>query len=83
MDTFIKNQSKFFKKNWRFILFIIYLLSPVDLIPDVVAGAGLLDDLLFFIYVLLEKRKKAVIPKSSAKSADSSAEAVEGEIVKY
>ncbi len=83
MDIFIKNQSKFFKKNWKFILFIIYLLSPVDIIPDVVAGAGLLDDLLFFIYVLLEKRKKPVIPQNSAKSSDSSAEAVEGEIVKY
>lgn len=36
--------KKFFKKYWLFLIAIIYILIPIDLIPDVIPFFGGLDD---------------------------------------
>lgn len=52
----------FFKKYWLFIVAIIYILIPVDLIPDVIPFFGGLDDstlvILGVIREYLQNRKK-------------------------
>jgi uncharacterized membrane protein YkvA (DUF1232 family) len=36
----------FLKQNWVLVLSLIYILSPIDLIPgDMVTGIGLIDDI--------------------------------------
>jgi uncharacterized membrane protein YkvA (DUF1232 family) len=36
----------FFKHNWILIISLIYILSPIDLIPgDLATGIGLIDDI--------------------------------------
>ena len=40
----MKNIKKFFKENWLIILAIIYLIWPIDIIPDIVPVAGQTDD---------------------------------------
>jgi uncharacterized membrane protein YkvA (DUF1232 family) len=36
----------FLKENWVYVLSLIYIISPIDLIPgDLVTGVGLIDDL--------------------------------------
>jgi uncharacterized membrane protein YkvA (DUF1232 family) len=46
--------TKFLKKNWLLILSLIYILSPIDLIPEAFLGPlGLIDDAgLLFILIL-------------------------------
>ncbi len=40
-----KNIKKsFLQKKWPFLLVILYVLSPIDLIPDFVAPLGSVDD---------------------------------------
>lgn len=52
----------FFKKYWLFLLAIIYILIPVDLIPDVIPFMGGLDDstlvILGVIREYIQNRKK-------------------------
>lgn len=36
--------KNFLKENWLLILGIIYLIMPIDLVPDVVPVAGAVDD---------------------------------------
>lgn len=54
--------KKFIKKYWLFIVAIIYILIPVDLIPDVIPFMGGLDDstlvILGVIREYLQNRKK-------------------------
>ncbi len=54
--------KKFFKKYWLFILAIIYILIPTDLIPDVIPFMGGLDDstlvILGVIREYIQNRKK-------------------------
>lgn len=50
-----KDKSKAF---WIMALMALYVLSPVDIIPDVAPGIGNLDDLL----VMLFASKKAYAP---------------------
>jgi uncharacterized membrane protein YkvA (DUF1232 family) len=36
----------FLKENWVLVLSLIYIISPIDLIPgDIATGIGLIDDL--------------------------------------
>ncbi len=35
---------KFLRKNWLIILSAIYIVSPIDIIPDFLIGFGLADD---------------------------------------
>ena len=38
--------KQFFKENWVLILSLIYIISPIDIIPgDMATGIGLIDDL--------------------------------------
>jgi uncharacterized membrane protein YkvA (DUF1232 family) len=48
----IKN---FFKKHWTDILVILYLLMPLDIIPDSIPLLGNVDDVLFLILDLVRK----------------------------
>lgn len=54
--------KKFIKKYWLFIVAIIYILVPVDLIPDVIPFMGGLDDstlvILGVIREYIQNRKK-------------------------
>lgn len=50
-----------FKEKWWLILVLIYIISPIDLIPFPVLGFSILDDLvvgLFTLYVLDSKLTK-------------------------
>lgn len=55
----------FFKNSWLFILGIIYLLLPIDLIPDITPIFGTFDDSTLIIlglikqYIDFKKRKKS------------------------
>ena len=40
------------------ILFVIYAISPIDLIPDPVLGFGIVDDLVLMTYVLNKLSEK-------------------------
>lgn len=45
---------KFIRKNWLLILSLIYLVSPINIIPDFVAGPlGLIDDVGIVLFLLL------------------------------
>ncbi len=49
------------KEKWWIIIPLIYILSPVDLIPMPILGFSVLDDLLMFVYlmsIVSEKTKK-------------------------
>ena len=55
----------FLKQNWVLVLSLIYILSPIDLIPgDMVTGIGLIDDIVVlagtsiyaFVKFLLEEK---------------------------
>lgn len=58
----------FLKQNWILVLSLIYILSPIDLIPgDMVTGIGLIDDIAVLFgttiyavvrYVIEEKKSK-------------------------
>jgi len=48
--------KQFFKENWVLVLSLIYIISPIDIIPgDMATGIGLIDDLgvLLFTFVYL------------------------------
>lgn len=45
----------FFKKNWIYFVAILYILLPVDLIPDVVPVLGGVDDSAVVILGLIKQ----------------------------
>ncbi|NLE30936.1 DUF1232 domain-containing protein [Candidatus Dojkabacteria bacterium] len=47
--------KKFIEKYWLFILSIIYIILPVDLIPDVIPFLGGLDDSALVILSLVKQ----------------------------
>lgn len=47
--------KKFLEKYWLFILSIIYIILPVDLIPDVIPFLGGLDDSTLVILGLVKQ----------------------------
>lgn len=57
---------RYIKENWVIILSLIYILSPIDFIPEILVGPlGLIDDLgvvlfliLFAFYREYNRRKK-------------------------
>jgi uncharacterized membrane protein YkvA (DUF1232 family) len=67
--------KKFIKENWLLIFAIIYLLSPIDLIPDIIPLFGMGDDASLVIIELIRR----IITNKNKKS--SSKEIIEGEIV--
>ena len=50
-----KTPKKFLTKNILLIIAIIYLLLPIDLIPDRIPFFGNLDDAIFFVIALINK----------------------------
>ena len=61
------NMRRFFKDNWALLLAMLYVLVPIDILPDFLPGLGWTDDLgalvLAFVIKFLqhlqrEKQKK-------------------------
>lgn len=75
------NTSKtFLKKNILLIIAVIYLLLPIDLIPDRLPLVGNLDDATLFVIALIRKYiewKKHVVREDVKKD-----QVQEGEIVR-
>ena len=66
------NKTKqFLKDNWILVLSLIYILSPIDLIPgDLATGIGLIDDIAvlgatgvysFIRFLIEEKNRKEIV----------------------
>jgi len=49
---FLFNKEIPLKEKWWIIIPVIYLLSPVDLIPEPILGFGFVDDLVMLAYLL-------------------------------
>ena len=49
------------KRYWPFLLWLVYFVSPVDILPDILVGPGFVDDLLFLIvlYWFLNRRSSS------------------------
>jgi uncharacterized membrane protein YkvA (DUF1232 family) len=45
--------KKFLIKNWRIVLAIVYVLLPLDFIPDVIPFLGVSDDILVLLGALI------------------------------
>lgn len=50
-------KGNFFSKNWMLILVVVYILSPLDLIPDALPVAGAVDDFLLLAIELVRRYK--------------------------
>ena len=58
---FFFNKEIPLKEKWWIIIPVIYLVSPVDLIPEPILGFGFVDDLVMLTYLLsvvMDKTKK-------------------------
>lgn len=51
----MNSAKKFFKENWLIILAIIYLIWPIDIIPDVVPVAGQTDDSILLVIEMIRR----------------------------
>lgn len=51
----INKKKSFLKDNWLLILALIYVLSPIDFIPDALLPIGFGDDLLVLLLTLAKK----------------------------
>jgi uncharacterized membrane protein YkvA (DUF1232 family) len=73
-------RNTFLEKNWLLILAIIYLILPVDLIPDAIPVVGSLDDAALLIINLIQKY---ILWKREKEQAESRTKGnvKEGEIV--
>ena len=62
------------KRYWPLLLWFIYLLSPIDLVPDFLFGPGFVDDLLFLllIYWLFWRKPPAQRPSSGYRGSTRS-----------
>ena len=76
----MSQKKNFFEENWLFIVVIIYIILPVDLIPDSIPLLGTLDDAGLLIVKLLEEYGKW--KKRKGEEDISSSDVKEGEIVK-
>ena len=63
----------FLKKNWFLVVALIYLLSPVDFIPDVIPALGASDDVLVLLATLFIKYRQHVKNKKDT--------VIEGEVI--
>lgn len=59
--------KKFLKENWFIILAALYVLSPLDFLPDVIPGIGQIDDAgvvfaeILRRYFVSQKKEKEVV----------------------
>jgi uncharacterized membrane protein YkvA (DUF1232 family) len=65
--------KKFIKENWLLIIAILYLIFPLDLIPDIIPVIGMADDTALLVVELIRR----IVSKKNS----SSKEIIEGEIV--
>lgn len=72
-----QNLKEFLIKNWKIILAIVYVLSPLDFVPDGIPLFGLSDDLIVLILMLLWQYISYRRDLAKVKKGD----VVEGEIV--
>lgn len=63
----------FLKRNWMLIVALLYLFSPIDLIPDVVPLIGFGDDALAIILALILRYLRGTTKEES--------NIIEGEII--
>lgn len=53
--------KNFFKKNWIIVLSALYILSPLDILPEFLAPLGIIDDIgvlaTTIVYKFLQERK--------------------------
>ncbi len=47
--------KRFFKDNWLLVVAIVYLIIPVDLLPDIVPVLGKLDDSSIMVIELIKR----------------------------
>ncbi|MEO6729352.1 MAG: YkvA family protein [Candidatus Dojkabacteria bacterium] len=53
--------TKFIKQHWFLILSLIYILSPIDFIPELFLGPlGLIDDLGLVVFLLFYEGVKFI-----------------------
>lgn len=61
--------KNFIKNNWLLLLSLIYILSPIDLIPEFFVGPlGIIDDVWLVILLLI----KAFISQRKTQAAQNS-----------
>jgi len=78
----MKGKKSFFQENWLLILVLLYIILPVDLIPDVTPIVGTLDDgALLLLNIIIEYRKWRLGSREDVGPAKGKVEVKEGEIV--
>ncbi len=79
------NIKDFLKKNWKIILAIIYVLVPLDFIPDILPALGLSDDILVLLGTLLlsylDYRKLKIKETKAEEIRKKHKDVVDGELV--
>jgi uncharacterized membrane protein YkvA (DUF1232 family) len=68
------------KKHWRILLVAIYLISPIDLIPDALVPAGFADDLLVILAAVASYLKQKQTEKMH-EIAQQDGDILEGELI--
>ncbi len=73
------NKLKWLRRHWKLVLAVIYVLSPVDIIPEAIVGPlGIPDDILVVLGAVVsyikEKREQDKI------RFDAEGEVFEGEV---
>jgi uncharacterized membrane protein YkvA (DUF1232 family) len=53
-----KGISTFLKEHWLLLAAVLYVLSPIDLIPDILPAIGGVDDSLLLVIELLREYGK-------------------------
>lgn len=71
---------KLLRKHWRILIVLVYLISPIDLIPDALAPVGFADDLLVIIAALASYLKQKQTEKMH-EIAENKGDILEGELV--
>ena len=78
----MKEKKSFFQENWLLILVLLYIILPVDLIPDRTPIVGTLDDgALLLLNIILEYRKWRLNNEGRVEPVKGKSEVKEGEIV--
>ncbi len=59
LDYFFTNEVKFKNKLAYVLLIMAYILFPIDIIPDFLAGIGVIDDVVVATFILERLVKNA------------------------
>ena len=83
----MSTKKSFLQENWLLIVVILYIILPIDLIPDRIPVFGTLDDAgLLLVHILTEyakwKRHNEARFEDSEVSSTNEPNVKEGEIVK-